>query len=302
MGFILGIDSTATEDGRPISTQTFNDLWKQGILGMGIRLLLGETGSMILPKAGYRNLCSKVHSFVDFAINKQQTQSQDTTKNTKCMAEIVTSQARDTADARSQLMQTMLASQDTTGILTCNALQLLSQHPHIWAQLQDEIKSAGDDLMTWGALRSNTFIQNILSETLRIRPIFPQTGRATTAATVLPRGGGRDGRDPLPLPAGTFAIANVWGLHMSKEVYGLDAEEFRPDRWNTVKPNNKEFAPFGAGPRACLGKDKALAEAAYLIVRLAQHFESVEDKSGGVWKPEASFSMKNTKGYEVTFQ
>ncbi|KAJ4360168.1 uncharacterized protein N0V89_000728 [Didymosphaeria variabile] len=301
MHFILGIDSTEKNDGRPMDVQMFNKLWQEGLLGMGIRLLLGETFSkLFLPQARYRHVCNQLHSFIDFAIYKCKTENSDPTKKTKTMAEIVAPQAKDRADARSQLAQTMLASQDTTGVLICNTIHLLSTHPEVWAQLRKEVSSANPEFLTWDGLRSNTTIQNILSETLRLRPVFPQIGRAAIRDTFLPSGGGPDHDKPLPVPAGTFAISNTWGLHVSKEIYGSDANEWRPGRWNNFKPGNQEFVPFGAGPRACLGKEKALVEAAYLLARLVRRFESLEDRTPE-WKPDASFSMKNRKGYEITF-
>ncbi|KAF2437726.1 cytochrome P450 [Karstenula rhodostoma CBS 690.94] len=301
MQFILGIDSTEADDGRPMNAQTFNKLWQEGLLGMGIRLLLGESLSKtFLPKARYQDVCDQIHSFLDFAIDKGEKADPDPTKKTKTMAEIVTPQAKDRADARSQLAQTMLASQDTTGVLTCNVVHLLSSRPDLWAQLRKEVSSASPELLTWDGLRSNTTIQNILLETLRLRPVFPQTGRIAIRDTVLPSGGGPNHDQPLPVPAGTFAISNAWGVHVSKEIYGPDANEWKPERWNNFKPGSKEFLPFGAGPRACLGKDKALAEAAYLLARLARRFESLESLTP--WKPDASFSMKNKKGYRITFK
>lgn len=302
MKFILGLDSTEVSDGRPIDAQTFNTLWQQGLLGMGIRLLLGEGFSNIfLPNAQYRNVCNKIHSFIDFAIEKQEKAGLDSSKKTKTMAEVVIPQADDRADARSQLAQTMLASQDTTGVLTCNIIHILSARPSVWAQLREEVASAGHELLTWEGLRANTTVQNMLFETLRLRPVFPQTGRSAVRDTVLPSGGGPNHDQPLPVPAGTFAISNAWGVHASKEIYGPDASEWKPDRWNSSKPGPKEFLAFGSGPRACLGKDKALAEAAYLLVRMAKRFESLENRTPE-WKPDASFSMKNKNGYEITFQ
>ncbi|OAG04252.1 cytochrome P450 [Paraphaeosphaeria sporulosa] len=302
MQFILGLDSTGSNDGRPMDVQTFNKLWQEGLLGMGIRLLLGEGFSRtFLPKARYQDVCNRIHGFIDFAIDEREKKGLDSTKKTKTMAEIVTPQAKDRADARSQLAQTMLASQDTTGVLTCNVIHILSSHPNVWAQLRKEVSSAGPELLTWEGLRSNTTIQNILFETLRLRPVFPQTGRFAVRDTVLPSGGGPNHDQPLPVPAGTFAISNSWGVHVSKEIYGPDADEWKPSRWNKFKPGSKEFLAFGAGPRSCLGKDKALAEAAYLLARLVKRFESLESRTPE-WKPDASFSMKNKKGYRITFK
>ena len=302
MHFILGLDSLEQNDGRPMDVQKFNKLWQEGIMGMGFRLLLGGTVSKwLLPKARYTEVCDSLHSFVDFAIEKEENKVSQSEKKTKSMAEIVAPQAKDRADGRSQLMQTLLASQDTTGVLTCNVIQLLSANPDLWTKLREEVLASGPELMTWDGLRENKTIQNILSETLRLRPVFPQTGRFATRDTFLPSGGGPNHDERLPVPKGTFAISNSWGLHINKNIYGPDADEWKPDRWNSIKPTNKEFIPFGIGPRACLGRDKALAEAAYLLARFVKRFERLEDKTG-VWKPEASFSMKNKAGYKVAFK
>lgn len=302
MHFILGVDSEENDDGRPITAQTFNKLWQEGLLGMGIRLLLGQTfAQWFLPKARYQHVCDQLHNFIDFAIETCEKANSGSTRNTKTMAEIVAPQAKDRADARSQLAQTMLASQDTTNILTCNVVHLLSGRPDLWAQLRDIVSTASPELLTWDGLRSNEFIQNILLETLRIRPVFPQIGRAAIRDTVLPSGGGPNHDQPLPVPAGTFAISNTWGVHVSKKIYGPDAAEWKPERWTKFKPNNREFAPFGAGPRACLGKDKALAEAAYLLVRLVRRFEGLEYQMPE-WDPDSSFSMKDKRGYQINFK
>lgn len=302
MRFILGIESTDKNDGRPVDAQTFNKLWQEGLLGMGLRMLLGGTFSkLVLPKTRFTYVCDTLHSFIDFAISKQEDRVSLSERKTKPMAEIVAAQAKDRADARSQLMQTMLASQDTTGVLTCNAIHLLAMHPDIWSKLRQEVLNAGPELTTWDGLRDNTTIQNILLETLRLRPIFPQLGRFAVCDTTLQTGGGPNGDQPLPVPKGTFAIPNSWGIHVSKDIYGPDAAEWKPDRWNSIKPTKKEYVPFGVGPRACLGKEKALAEAAYLLVRFVKRFKTLEDRTGP-WRPDASFTMRNKAGYKVTFR
>lgn len=58
-----------------------------------------------------------------------------------------------------------------------------------------------------------------------------------------------------------------------KNIYGPDADDFRPERWEE-EPNRFGWAyfPFNGGPRACLGQDFALTEVSYTIVRLLQAF------------------------------
>ena len=57
-----------------------------------------------------------------------------------------------------------------------------------------------------------------------------------------------------------------------KNLYGEDAYEFRPERWETGKLAGIGWAffPFNGGPRICLGQDFALMEVSYAIIRLLQ--------------------------------
>jgi cytochrome P450 len=54
--------------------------------------------------------------------------------------------------------------------------------------------------------------------------------------TVLPVGGGPDGKSPILVKAGTQVNYQVWVMHRRKDLYGEDAEEFKPERWETLRP------------------------------------------------------------------
>jgi cytochrome P450 len=43
-------------------------------------------------------------------------------------------------------------------------------------------------------------------------------------------------------------------MHRRKDIYGEDANEFRPERWETLRPG-WEFLPFNGGPRICIGRE-----------------------------------------------
>ncbi|MDP2012839.1 MAG: cytochrome P450, partial [Actinomycetota bacterium] len=49
-------------------------------------------------------------------------------------------------------------------------------------------------------------------------------------------------------------------------------ESFDPERFMLGQFDRSAFIPFGAGPRLCIGRDFAYAEAVALLARLIVHF------------------------------
>ena len=43
-------------------------------------------------------------------------------------------------------------------------------------------------------------------------------------------------------------------MHRRKDYYGEDADEFKPERWEKLRPG-WEYLPFNGGPRICLGRE-----------------------------------------------
>ncbi len=52
---------------------------------------------------------------------------------------------------------------------------------------------------------------------------------------MLPVGGGDDGKSPVFVTEGTLVIFHLVVLHKRKDLWGSDAEGFRPDRWEGEK-------------------------------------------------------------------
>ena len=46
---------------------------------------------------------------------------------------------------------------------------------------------------------------------------------------------------------------SLYTMHRRKDFYGEDAEEFKPERWETLRPG-WEYLPFNGGPRICIGR------------------------------------------------
>jgi cytochrome P450 len=98
---------------------------------------------------------------------------------------------------------------------------------------------------------------------------------------------------------GTFVVMSYIAMHMDEKVFGKSPESFRPSRWNDIHPSPWEFMPFGGGDRACLGKEKVLAEAAYVVGRLAQKFTRVEPRDDKPWTEVVRMTAKNANGCKV---
>ena len=50
--------------------------------------------------------------------------------------------------------------------------------------------------------------------------------------TILPTGGGADGKHPVFVKKGEVVATSVFSMHRRKDIFGEDAEVFRPERWD----------------------------------------------------------------------
>jgi cytochrome P450 len=116
--------------------------------------------------------------------------------------------------------------------------------------------------------------------------------------TVLPRGGGPNGQAPLFVPKGTVVGYNVYVMHRRYDVYGPDAEEFKPERWESLRLG-WEYLPFNGGPRICLGQQYALTEASYVTVRLVQEFKQMESRDPQDWQEGLTLTLCSRNGVKV---
>lgn len=75
--------------------------------------------------------------------------------------------------------------------------------------------------------------------------------------TTLPTGGGPDGKAPILIRPGEAVGYCVYVMHRRKDLYGEDADEFRPERWegDALKDIGWGYLPFNGGPRLCLGRE-----------------------------------------------
>lgn len=162
-----------------------------------------------------------------------------------------------------QLFILFLAGHDTTKSAISWTLFLLSQHPSILADVRDELRSVlGGSAPTAPQIPRLALLDRVVKESLRLFPPAPFTPRITTRAVSL---GGVD------LPAKTEVILSPYCLHREPDLYP-EPQRFHPARWEKLDPSPFEYAPFGAGPRMCIGAGFAALELRVALSILLQRF------------------------------
>lgn len=162
---------------------------------------------------------------------------------------------------RSEILNILLAGRETTSALLSNLWFVLSKNPRIFTKLQHEISThlPNDSLPTYENLKEMKYLRAVLNESLRVHPIVPENARIAQVDTMLPTGGGEDGKSPIFVKKGQIATWSMYAMHRRRDFYGEDAEEFRPERW--LDSDGKkglrvgwEYLPFHGGPRICIGR------------------------------------------------
>lgn len=206
---------------------------------------------------------------------------------------------KDKRRLRDELLNVLLAGRDTTASLLSNMWFIVAQRPDIFAKLRREVEETlHGELPTYEQLRNMKYLKYCLNESLRLHPVVPGNSRLAIRDTVLPTGGGPNGNAPLFVPKGVIVVYNPYCMHRRKDFFGEDADEFRPERWEQLRPG-WEYLPFNGGPRICLGQQYALTEAAYVSVRLLQEFSKIESRDSGPWIESLSLTVCSLNGTQV---
>jgi cytochrome P450 len=168
-------------------------------------------------------------------------------------------------DARVDNLRTMFAAgHDTTAQALAWWCALMAHHPRALERAQSELDTvlagrqpAASDLARLSWLAAS------LKEALRLYPAVPVLAmRRLRAPVALGR---------WTLPAGTLLRIAPWMLQRDANAWP-QPEQFQPERFMSGAPTPARGAwmPFGAGPRACIGRHLALLEMTVVSAVLLQ--------------------------------
>jgi cytochrome P450 len=141
-------------------------------------------------------------------------------------------------EIRDEVLTLLIAGHETTANALAWSFERLLRHPVIHDRLLSELGSA-----------DGSYLEAVVKETLRQRPILPVTARRLTAETRV---------GDYTFPRGWTLMPCIYLIHQDPEVFP-DPDVYRPERFlEDPKPSSRVWIPFGAGSRHCVGSHLAL--------------------------------------------
>ena len=209
---------------------------------------------------------------------------------------------RDPIQLRYHVLAVFVPGRDGAGRAASNMIFQLARNPDIWMQLRQRALDRGDAPVTFEKLKSLAEFRYVFHETVRTIGPVGRIWRVAIRDTILPTGGGLDQKSPVFVARGTAVVSGTWSMCHDKAIWGDDADEFKPDRWIGRK-TLWEFVPFWGGPRNCPAQQQVMTHAMYLLFRLAQRFESLENCDPVFeYIQNMSPSVESRNGVKVAFK
>jgi cytochrome P450 len=176
------------------------------------------------------------------------------------------------------------AGADTVSIGIRAIMIYLLDNPPVYKRLRKEVDDFYVNIpsgeITYQQCLSLPYLQAVVKESGRMYPsIVYQIPRYVPAEGIKIAG--------YNIPPGTAAGMSAMAMNRSKEIFGGDANTFRPERWleNETRAKQMEaflatvysitilLIQFGYGSRTCIGKNIALVEMNKYIAQLIRHFD-----------------------------
>jgi cytochrome P450 len=188
--------------------------------------------------------------FLDAIVERQASSSEDASDclSLLCAATDETGTPLSNREIRDELLTMIMAGYETTTSALAWTFERLLRSPEAMARLQDEL-AAGSD----------TYLDAVVKEVLRLRPVVPVVARKVREDVAL---------NGHTIPAGSVLMVSLYLLHRDPGIHS-DPDEFRPERF--LEGQGEPWHPFGGGVRRCLGASFAQLEMATVIREVLAH-------------------------------
>ncbi|KAH8725563.1 benzoate 4-monooxygenase cytochrome-like protein P450 [Phaeosphaeriaceae sp. PMI808] len=217
-------------------------------------------------------------------------------------------------DLLTESLLQIVAGSDTTATTLRSTMLYLITHPQVFTRLRTEIdetvalgKVAGfPGIVSDATVKTLPYLQAVIREGLRVHP--PVTD---VVPKKVPSGGDKvviDGKQVF-LPGDTDISYSVWSVHHDREMFGEDADFFRPERWlldeehdldRLVAMRRTTELIFGYGKYQCLGKPVAWMEINKVLFEFVRYFDWALATPDKPWRSVNLFGLFSQNEMWVT--
>lgn len=187
-------------------------------------------------------------------------------KNTLGMIQVYIQNGLGSEQVAHDALTQVLAGQVTVSAAISGIILLLMSNPRVLSTLRKEIDDAWvrmntseheeKKIVTWAETLEMPYLQAVIREGLRV---FPPTVDPLPRITP-PEGDSVEvGDRNVFIPGGTRVLTSTWAITRRTDIFGEDADIFRPERWigldtsTSVRMQKVADLIFGFGKGRCLG-------------------------------------------------
>ena len=166
---------------------------------------------------------------------------------------------------RDQMVTVIFAGHDTTTTTLTFAFWALANHPGVRERFHEEVDRL-DGPPTVEDLSDLEITERVVTETLRLYPPVYALPRVTTREFAV---------DGYRIPADSRVFLEIRNIQRDPRFFEAP-ERFRPSRWTgdlRRELHDFAYAPFGGGPRICIGREFALLEAKLALATIGREYE-----------------------------
>ncbi|CAH0051561.1 unnamed protein product [Clonostachys solani] len=193
----------------------------------------------------------------------------------------------------------LVAGADTTALSIRAVIYFLLKNPKAYERVKKEIRGAKlGRVAKYHEAKALPYLEAVIRETMRLHP-----GVSMLLERYVPEGG-------LKLPDGslvppqTSVGLNAYVTHRNKDIYGPDADEYKPERWLRAAGESEEAYQqrlkvylkydftFGAGPRICLGRHVAVIKTYKLVATLISNYDIELDHPDREWQIHCGWFLR----------
>jgi len=199
--------------------------------------------------------------------------------------DIPDSQKLSDEDVVAQVPTFLAAGHETTSTATTWALYAMTKAPEVQVKLREELFSIDTETPSMDELMALPYLDAFVRETLRVHSPVPNTLRIAIKDDVIPVEKPYTDRygvvhHSIKIHKGDSLFIPILAINRSEELWGPDAHEFKPERWQDT-PEAVSHIPgvwghlltFLGGPRACIGYRFSLVEMKAILFTLVRAFE-----------------------------